>query len=52
MKAPGILKGSEQYCEYIMFTSDEKLINKIDQNDWVNSLKLAETEEIIENVSQ
>lgn len=33
-----------------MFTKDEKLIDKIDSNDWVNSLK-AEIEEI-ENVSQ
>jgi len=32
-----------------MFTKDEKLIDKIDSNDWVNSLK-AEIEEI-ENVS-
>lgn len=38
-KAPGVLKGSEQYCEYIMFTDDDFLIDEIERNDWINEIK-------------
>ena len=36
-KAPGTLKNSEKFCEYIMFTGDEKTINNIERRDWLNS---------------
>lgn len=36
-KAPGTLKNSEKFCEYIMFTQDEAILRYIEKNDWVNN---------------
>ena len=36
-KAPGTLKNSEKFCEYIMLTEDDKILNKIEKNDWLNN---------------
>lgn len=52
-KAPGNLKNSEKFCEYIMFTEDEKTINNIEQNDWLNKeLINLPLEEEIDNILQ
>ncbi len=34
-KAPGTLKNAQDYCEYIMFTSDLKIFQSIEANDWL-----------------
>lgn len=34
-KAPGRMKEADQYCEYLMFTKDEKVLKRIEKNDWV-----------------
>jgi len=36
-KAPGNLKNSEKFCEYIMFTEDEKILNSLEKKDWLNN---------------
>lgn len=43
-KAPGSLKGARDACEYIMFTENESILNKIEKNDWLNRLTREEIE--------
>lgn len=35
-KAPGTLSEPENCCEIIMFTDNEKVMERIDSNDWIN----------------
>ena len=35
-KASGDLKRFQDNCEYILFTEDERIIKKINDNDWLN----------------
>lgn len=42
-KAPGTVRNSEQYCEYIMLTKSANLIRKIIENDWVDKEEINET---------
>ena len=35
-KAPGNTKDPEACCEIILFTDDERILEKIDENDWLN----------------
>lgn len=35
-KAPGNLNDPENCCEIILFTENESIMEKIDQNDWIN----------------
>lgn len=37
-KAPGSLKGSEDLCEYILFTENEDILGRIERNDWLNKV--------------
>lgn len=37
-RAPGSLKGAENSCEYIMFTQNEKLLTKLEKEDWLNKI--------------
>lgn len=40
-KAPGTLPSAEEHCEYILFTQNLQLLEKIDQNDWLNRVDLS-----------
>ena len=39
-KASGDLKRFQDNCEYILFTEDERIIKKINDNDWLNQRAL------------
>jgi hypothetical protein len=43
-KAPGTLKTAEQFCEYIVLTSNLETLEKICRKDWVDSFKAEDTE--------
>jgi hypothetical protein len=39
-KAPGILKGLENTCEYILFVREREeanILEKLEKNDWLNN---------------
>ena len=38
-KAPGRILDADQYCEYLVFTKDEGIINRIDTFDWVKDFE-------------
>ena len=35
-----MMTNSENYAEYIMFTQNENIISKIEENDWLNKLDI------------
>ena len=37
-KAPGSLKGADGCCEYILFTENDNILDKIERNDWLNKV--------------
>mmetsp|Transcript_34417 Transcript_34417/g.60330 ORF Transcript_34417/g.60330 Transcript_34417/m.60330 type:complete len:1207 (+) Transcript_34417:737-4357(+) len=45
-KAPGRMKDADQYCEYLMFTKDDKVLKRIEKNDWVTEYAEANRREI------
>ncbi len=40
-KAPGNTKDPEACCEIILFTENEDILLKIDENDWLNNHEIA-----------
>lgn len=40
-KAPGNTKDPEACCEIILFTENEDILMKIDENDWLNNHEIA-----------
>ena len=44
-KAPGRMKDADQYCEYIMFTSEENVLKKIETNDWIKDFERNQVDE-------
>lgn len=40
-KAPGNTKDPEACCEIILFTDSEQILQKIDENDWLNNHDIA-----------
>ena len=47
-KAPGLLTSPEQCCEVILFTDQERLLQRIDRDDWVNNVTAATEEPLDE----
>ena len=43
-KAPGFLSDPGAWCEVIMFTDEQGLMNRIDRNDWIKDIKLTDLE--------
>jgi hypothetical protein len=45
-KAPGRMKDADQHCEYLMFTKDDKVLRRIEKNDWVTEYAESNRREI------
>ena len=45
-KAPGSMRRAEQYCEYLLFTSDSGLMQTIEKSDWVPGFALIHHEDL------
>jgi len=45
-QAPGRMKEADQFCEYLLFTQDEKLLKAIERRDWVKGFEEANSQEI------
>jgi len=50
-KAPGSLKGAENSCEYIMFTTKEEILSRIEKDDWLNKIPRTDSEAYDSNVN-
>lgn len=51
-KAPGTMRRAEQYCEYLLFTSDSSLMQTIENSDWVPGFALIHHEDLIAEAGQ
>lgn len=45
-QAPGRMKEADQFCEYILFTQDEKVLKAIERRDWVKDFEQANSQDI------
>lgn len=45
-KAPGSMRRAEQYCEYLLFTSDPEVMQTIEKGDWVPGFALIHHEDL------
>lgn len=44
-KANGTLENCHENCEYILFTTEEKIINSLEKNDWLSQFSLKNLQE-------
>eukprot|EP00397_Hematodinium_sp_SG-2012_P002359 GEMP01002365.1.p1 GENE.GEMP01002365.1~~GEMP01002365.1.p1 ORF type:complete len:1349 (+),score=316.83 GEMP01002365.1:25-4047(+) len=51
-RAPGLLSHPEQACEHILFTVDEDVLAKIEENDWLSEyMPLSSDDEEVEEIN-